>query len=644
MPDIPTVCTRGCPDACQMWVGMEEGRAMRLSGDAGNPYTQGRLCAAQERYLERVYHPRRVLHPHVRRGEGSTAWVRSDIPSILADLAGRVTRTIAEDGPLSILHIQGDSPTALTPRLNRMFFRLLGGVSTLVEDPSQSPGGTAFRQDFGAIDHPDPREVLNSRLILLWSPGLSIQDGHWTPLLSHARRLGARIVLVDPFHSRTAKLADAYYQPRPGTEGHLALALAGIIVRNGWTDAPFLKAAVANAPEFLSVAQAAKVELLCAQCDLSISSVENLARLTAATKPMAMILGPSFDEHPSGAQAVRLINAVSALTGQPCMPGGGVYFRNTPKGFDLSFIENVPVRRERPLDLAEIMEERPPSDPPIRMVFINRANPVSTLPQGTRFWKFLRKIPTVVLFDRFFTDTADAATHFLPTTSILEEDELAASPWHKGIGMGREILAPRREARSEFFWYRHLARRLELKELDKPVGYFMNLMAGPLRACGCSLESLAARMILNPLESRVAWSDRFFPTPTGRIELITHTNLELPSADPMFPLTLIPVIRPELLLDQALDEEAEGLPPATVHPQTLEALKLEPGREATVVSASGRLRVRLEADPFQRKDVLLIPRGHSTLAERNVMSLIPFQRTSVGTGVVTLGTLVRPIP
>jgi anaerobic selenocysteine-containing dehydrogenase len=643
MPEILTLCARGCPDACQMTVKVEGGRAVSLAADENNPYTRGLLCASQEKYLQRVYHPQRILHPHIKTGESYATWVRRDIPFVLNDLVHRITRALADQGPLSILHVQGATRTGWSSHLNRMFFRLLGGTSTLYEDPASSPGTLAFLQDFGAVDSPDPREILNSRLILLWSHNPYIRNEHWVPILSYAHKQGAKIVLIDPVYSPAVKMADAYYQVRPGTEGHLALALAHCLVKNSGTDTAFLKAHVGNAHEFLSVALAAKVELLAAQCDLSLSTVENLARLMATAKPVSMILGDTLEGYLEGTQALRLINSLSALTGQVGIPGGGPFFRNQPKGLDLSFIDKVPVRQERELDLGEIMEGKLPSDPPIRVAFINRTNPVFSLPDGVRFWRFLREIPTVVLFDMFFTDTSDAASHFLPVPSILEEDDLVTSPWHKGVGVAREVLAPRGEARSEFFWYRRLARRLDLKDLDKPLGYFLNLMTGPLRARGITLEKLGVRMALNPLESKVAFAERIFSTPSGKIELITHTDLKTPAASKDFPLLLIPLPHRDLLDDQALPEEIEGLPLVAVHPETLSALGLGPDQEATVVSPLGHIRVLLAADPFQRKDVLIFPRGRSIFREDNVMSLLPFRRPSSGTGCVLYDTRVRLI-
>ncbi|MGB9611732.1 MAG: hypothetical protein ACPL7M_12230, partial [Bryobacteraceae bacterium] len=56
-----SVCALDCPDACAILVETDGERAVRLRGDPAHPVTQGFLCAKVTRYLEREYHPERLL-------------------------------------------------------------------------------------------------------------------------------------------------------------------------------------------------------------------------------------------------------------------------------------------------------------------------------------------------------------------------------------------------------------------------------------------------------------------------------------------------------------------------------------------------------------------------------------------------------
>jgi anaerobic selenocysteine-containing dehydrogenase len=61
-------CGHDCPDTCAWIVEVRNGAAERLCGDPAHPFTRGTLCAKVNHYLDRVYHPDRVLHPLKRVG------------------------------------------------------------------------------------------------------------------------------------------------------------------------------------------------------------------------------------------------------------------------------------------------------------------------------------------------------------------------------------------------------------------------------------------------------------------------------------------------------------------------------------------------------------------------------------------------
>ena len=66
-------CPHDCPDTCALHITVENGRAIKVEGDARHPTTQGVLCTKVARYLERTYSDARVLHPLQRvgrKGEG----------------------------------------------------------------------------------------------------------------------------------------------------------------------------------------------------------------------------------------------------------------------------------------------------------------------------------------------------------------------------------------------------------------------------------------------------------------------------------------------------------------------------------------------------------------------------------------------
>ena len=60
-----------------MLVTVKDGVATEIRGDPDHPNTGGVLCTKVSRYLERTYHPDRLLYPMKRtgkKGEGKTGF------------------------------------------------------------------------------------------------------------------------------------------------------------------------------------------------------------------------------------------------------------------------------------------------------------------------------------------------------------------------------------------------------------------------------------------------------------------------------------------------------------------------------------------------------------------------------------------
>jgi anaerobic selenocysteine-containing dehydrogenase len=84
-------------------------------------------------------------------------------------------------------------------------------------------------------------EFHNTGCVLLWGHNPS------TALLTHAtavvaaRARGARLIVVDPRRAGLAAKADLWLRVRPGSDGALALGIAGVMIAEGWFDRDFIR-------------------------------------------------------------------------------------------------------------------------------------------------------------------------------------------------------------------------------------------------------------------------------------------------------------------------------------------------------------------------------------------------------------------
>src|SRR5919199_103242 len=94
-------CPHDCPDTCAWQVTVQDGRAVRMAGDAEHPFMQGFLCAKVNRYLERTYHRDRLTRPLRRTGKkGRGEFARISWNEALDEIAARLA-AITRSAPRS---------------------------------------------------------------------------------------------------------------------------------------------------------------------------------------------------------------------------------------------------------------------------------------------------------------------------------------------------------------------------------------------------------------------------------------------------------------------------------------------------------------------------------------------------------------
>src|SRR5678815_1442849 len=185
----------------------------------------------------------------------------------------------------------------------------------------------------------------------------------------------------------------------------------------------------------------------------------------------------------NGAGIVRALDALGAITGNIGIPGGAVMFEaRRRRPFDLSFIKgNAPRFITEPLLGKEILAAQ---DPPIRAVWVTAGNPVAMLPDSATTAEALRTRDLVVVVDPFLTDTAACAHVVLPTTTLLEDDDVLGSYGHHYVGVSTPVVPRPENVRSDLEIVQALAARVGLADV----------VAGRARStAGCSRRRPVAR-------------------------------------------------------------------------------------------------------------------------------------------------------
>ncbi|HET7504302.1 MAG TPA: molybdopterin-dependent oxidoreductase [Kofleriaceae bacterium] len=632
-----TLCNRDCPDVCSIVATVDAGRVTRIAGDRAHPITQGFLCHRTSQYLRRQYSPERLTSPLIRR-RGKLEPASWD--EALDLVAERLTAIKRESGPAAIFHYRSAGAMGMVTNVTSYFFELFGPVTDKQGDICSGAGEWAQIADFGDFEVSDPADLANARQIIVWGRNLYVSWTHALPPLREARARGAGVVLVDPVHHRTAELADRTWQPRPGGDFALAMATARLVFERGWAH-PDAHTWCDQLDGFRALAGSRTVAAWCRDADVPDDAADDLAaRLHDG--PATILVGWGMGRRGNGAGIVRALDALGAITGNLGIPGGSVAFEaRRRRPFDLSFLRgNAPRRIREPLLGPDLLAA---SDPPIRAVWVTAANPVAMLPDSQAIARALETRELVVVVDAFLTDTAERAHVVLPTTTLLEDDDVLGSYGHHYIGVSTPVVPRPPSVRSDLEIMQALAARVGLGDAlaGDARAWKRRVLGAPLAEHGVTLERLEAEgPIKSPLVAAIAFAGRRFATPSGRACLMTE-----PPPPPVLPTAEFPLCLMSLSTEKAQASQwarpLEGPVEVRVHPDA--AAGIADGGLGRLESAIGALAVRVRHDPAQRRDVALMPKGGRFGAGLCANALIRARLSDHGEGAA-LEELVRLVP
>ena len=186
----------------------EHGHGSKLRGDPSHPVTRGFLCGKVAQYLERVYHPDRLLYPMRRVGpKGEGRFARISWEEALDEIASKLTVISREFGTESILPYSYAGTMGLLngSGMDRRFFHRLG-ASRLDRTICSAAGGAALMLSQGIKLGTEPEQFVHSKLIIAWGANILGTNVHLWPFIVEARRRGARLVVIDPVKNRTGRV------------------------------------------------------------------------------------------------------------------------------------------------------------------------------------------------------------------------------------------------------------------------------------------------------------------------------------------------------------------------------------------------------------------------------------------------------
>ncbi|HEU4962872.1 MAG TPA: molybdopterin-dependent oxidoreductase [Bacilli bacterium] len=666
---VRTACPLDCWDCCGMVAYVDgDGRLLKVEGDPDHPITQGTLCGKGRKLVDRLYHEERVLHP-LKKVAGE--WQEISWEQAFTEIAEKMQAAKEQYGPTSVMHHYDYGSSGLLKVLEHRFFNLFGGFTDTIGSICWGAGLEAQKYDFGYAKSHLPQDLAeHTDVIVVWGRNVSVTNMHMMPFLKQAMKRGAQLVVIDPLVTDLSKNAVKQLQPRPGTDGALALGMARHLLDQGLVDQTFVTEHAVGFEAFKAyVMQDWTVERAAEVTDVAADDIRWLAEQFGSDQAVATLLGLGLQRYSNGGNMIRLIDALVAMSGNVGRSGGGVHYGNRIHKFDYDALmmpeARTAYRAFTKVTQADEILAVQETDEPVKVLFCTRSNPVGQLPETGKTVAAYDTVETVVVIDMFLHDTGLQADYFLPCTSVFEEEDImSTSMWHPYMTYVNRVVEPQGDTKPDWAIFHGLAEQLGFADAyGRDVHHWMDEALAPLAEIGVTREKLQEQGVLSAHDEPIAWADFQFATPSGKYEFASELALQ-EGADSAIPTYQEPVESP------LRDRELAGKYPyhlLTIHPRrslnsqyyhvvkmpdrpvvevsvwVAEEKNLSDGDLVRVYNDRGEIQGNIKIVAGQHKRTIKIEEGWWGTRGTALNSLTSNRRTDLGIGSTQYDCLVNVV-
>ncbi|MGB3904684.1 MAG: molybdopterin-dependent oxidoreductase [Anaerolineae bacterium] len=632
--EVATVCARDCYDTCALIVTLDEAeQILSIKGDKKNPVTRGFTCPRGAKDHDRLY-KNRVEAPLLRAGN---RFEQTDWNTALSLVSRKLGEILNKHGSRAVLYLDYAGNTGLlTGVFPQRLWNALGATQT-DHALCSSSGHKALALHYGASYGVTPIEALSMNLIVFWGFNAAASSSHMWSLARRARKSrGTQIVVIDPRESRTARDADVWVQPSPGSDVALAYGIINYLIQNKYVDLDFIEEWTLGFEQLKKEASTWTPDRIEQITGVAWNQVAEIGEAYGNLVPSATMIGIGLQKCDQGADQVRAVAFIPALLG---LHRGFLYGNADSFSVDESLISGKKLTGNRPGIVKQVGLPDPVMRGEFKFIYISCMNPALTLPNQHAFRQGLSRHDVfTVVHETHWTKTAQYADVVLPAPTYLEKDDLVI-PWsHNYVRYSNRIVRPITDSRSEIWVMHELAKRLGLTEdwLYEDAWEAVRLALKDAFEEG-SFESLKAGAMLK-LKRKPRNS---YPTSSGKIEFYSSRAEEmglnpLPTQTPLRSeegiFTLLTSATPRYTSTQF--QEVYGAIPAVVvmNSEDAERFGVENGEIVALLNDRGQVKMGVTISDTVPAGVLWSPRQSEGLAGEPQNCLTSSNPQKIGSG------------
>jgi biotin/methionine sulfoxide reductase len=466
-----------------------------------------------------VAHKSRVTQPAVREGwlkngpgdanRGGDRYVPISWDQALELVAGELKRVITDHGNEAIFGGSYGWGSAgrfhhAQSQLKRFLVRI-GGFTFSRDSYSNAAGSIITRHVVGTsqiVDGPGTgwESIIDQADLVVMFGGVPLRNTQVRPggpsehttrdFLIRAKRAGLRFCNISPIRDDASAFLDAeWIAPRPQSDTAIILALAHTLLVEGLYDADFVTSHCVGFDRFRDYLSGVidnvpkSAEWAASISEIASEKIRALARSMAESRTF-IVMNWSLQRSDHGEQPFWTAIALASMLGQIGLPGGGVAFGYGSMEGLARLDDSVPLPTlaigrnpvERFIPVARITDLlmnpgkrfqyncETGTYPDIRLVYWSGGNPFHHHQDLNRLIQAWQRPETIIVHDPWWTATARHADIVLPSSTVLERDDIGASAKDRFLVAMKQAIPHVGQARDDYSIFSELSDRFGIRD------------------------------------------------------------------------------------------------------------------------------------------------------------------------------------
>ncbi|MFN3349030.1 molybdopterin-dependent oxidoreductase [Pseudorhodoplanes sp.] len=487
-PVVRTTCPY-CGVGCGVLASPDGRGGAAISGDPEHPANFGRLCSKGSALGETLALDTRLLHPMLRRPDGTFG--RTNWDTALDKIADGFRRIIDSDGPDAVaFYLSGQLLTEDYYVANKLMKGFVGTANVDTNSRLCMASSVAgHRRAFGADTVPGCYADLDQAdlIVLVGSNAAWCHPVLFQRIMKNKRDRGATLVVIDPRRTATAEEADLFLSVAPGMDSVL---FAGLLVYLADTDALDFAYVDAHTSGFEATLErcraiAPSIEAVAAKSGLTATDIVQFFDLFRITERTVTCYSQGVNQSAQGTDKVNAIINCHLATGRVGKPGMGPFsLTGQPNamggrevgglanqlvahmGFSAAEIDRVgrfwgaPNMAQREgLKAVQMFEAIARGE--IKALWVMATNPAVSLPDAAGVRAALQKLDLFVVSDNVLSnDTVTSGAHILLPAAAWGEKDGTVTNSERRISRQRAFLPLPGEAKPDWWMVAQVAQRL----------------------------------------------------------------------------------------------------------------------------------------------------------------------------------------